>query len=88
MSWEVWVDTGGTFTDCLARDPSGALHRAKVLSTGRLRGIARTTDEPSRISVDLPVELPARFLEGCSLSLLGSGDGSATIVVPLYHLNL
>ena len=29
--WQIWIDTGGTFTDCLARDPQGGLHRAKVL---------------------------------------------------------
>lgn len=40
--WRVWVDTGGTFTDCIAVDPSGDLHRAKVLSSSALRGrIAR-----------------------------------------------
>ncbi|WP_424583706.1 hydantoinase/oxoprolinase N-terminal domain-containing protein, partial [Tunicatimonas sp.] len=30
--WKIWVDTGGTFTDCLAYNPSGVLHRVKVLS--------------------------------------------------------
>lgn len=39
--WQFWMDTGGTFTDCLARDPAGAWHRAKVLSTGAVR--ARVT---------------------------------------------
>ena len=32
-AWEILVDTGGTFTDCVARDPAGNWHRAKVLST-------------------------------------------------------
>ncbi|MBO0950301.1 hydantoinase B/oxoprolinase family protein [Fibrella forsythiae] len=36
--WQIWIDTGGTFTDGLARDPSGDIHRAKVLSSSRLRG--------------------------------------------------
>lgn len=36
--WEIWIDTGGTFTDGLARDPGGNLHRTKVLSNSRLRG--------------------------------------------------
>ena len=36
--WRIWIDTGGTFTDCLAVDPGGRLHRAKVLSTSALRG--------------------------------------------------
>ena len=46
-AWKIWIDTGGTFTDCLAVDPRGALHRAKVLSTsavrGRIAGSARRT---------------------------------------------
>lgn len=37
-SWKIWVDTGGTFTDCLGLDPSGRLLRTKVLSNGVLRG--------------------------------------------------
>ena len=37
-SWQLWMDTGGTFTDCLAYDPNGKLHRIKVLSSGVLRG--------------------------------------------------
>ena len=36
--WQIWIDTGGTFTDGLARDPNGTLHRTKVLSSARLRG--------------------------------------------------
>lgn len=35
--WRVFADTGGTFTDCLALDPRGEWHRAKVLSSGVLR---------------------------------------------------
>ena len=32
--WEFWIDRGGTFTDCIGREPgSGKLHVAKVLST-------------------------------------------------------
>ena len=34
MSWEFWIDRGGTFTDCVARAPDGQLHVAKVLSDG------------------------------------------------------
>ncbi len=36
--WRLFVDTGGTFTDCLALSPEGgAWKRAKVLSSGELR---------------------------------------------------
>jgi 5-oxoprolinase (ATP-hydrolysing) len=34
--WEFWIDRGGTFTDCLGKDPrSGKIHVAKVLSSDR-----------------------------------------------------
>ncbi|CCH53871.1 5-oxoprolinase (ATP-hydrolyzing) [Fibrisoma limi BUZ 3] len=36
--WQIWIDTGGTFTDGLALDPTGILHRTKVLSSSQLRG--------------------------------------------------
>lgn len=36
--WKIWIDTGGTFTDGLALDSKGKLHRTKVLSSSRLRG--------------------------------------------------
>ena len=36
--WTVWIDTGGTFTDCLAYDPNGNFYRTKVLSSSALRG--------------------------------------------------
>lgn len=31
-TWDFWVDRGGTFTDVIGRDPSGALRALKVLS--------------------------------------------------------
>ena len=37
MHWKIAADTGGTFTDCLAMDPDGNVHRAKVLSNGSLK---------------------------------------------------
>ena len=36
VRWEFWIDRGGTFTDCLGRDPnSGRIHVAKLLSSDR-----------------------------------------------------
>ena len=37
-SWQIWIDTGGTFTDCLATAPSGDVRRLKILSSSVLRG--------------------------------------------------
>lgn len=38
LAWKIWIDTGGTFTDCLAVDPAGNKTRIKVLSSSCLRG--------------------------------------------------
>src|SRR5262245_39564984 len=38
--WSFWLDVGGTFTDCLAMRPDGALLRRKVLSSGVTKGRA------------------------------------------------
>ena len=37
-AWQIWIDTGGTFTDCLAIDPASRLSRFKILSSSILRG--------------------------------------------------
>jgi 5-oxoprolinase (ATP-hydrolysing) len=77
-SWDVWVDTGGTFTDCLARDPGGRLHRAKVLSSSRLRGRVGETGR-RRLTSQLVTELPADFLCGYDFRLLGEGSRSLPV---------
>ncbi|MBA2243598.1 MAG: hydantoinase B/oxoprolinase family protein, partial [Gemmatimonadetes bacterium] len=49
--WRIWIDTGGTFTDCLAHDPVGEVHRAKVLSSSALRGVIEEPLGGSRLRV-------------------------------------
>ncbi len=75
--WRIWVDTGGTFTDCLARDPNGAWHRRKVLSNSSLRGRVVEAGADGRLRVALDHDLPDGFLCGFSFRLLTAGDGSA-----------
>ncbi|MCE9619998.1 MAG: hydantoinase B/oxoprolinase family protein [Planctomycetes bacterium] len=52
------MDTGGTFTDCVARASDGQVCRAKVLSTSALRGVVKGCDG-NVITVRLAVELTA-----------------------------
>src|SRR6185369_1893184 len=52
--WRIWIDTGGTFTDCLAVDPRGALRRAKVLSTSAVRGRIAAGSGGSTLRVAAP----------------------------------
>src|SRR5690606_6957658 len=52
--WRLWVDTGGTFTDCIGLRTSGTSHeirRAKVLSSGALRGRASGMPAPNVLRV-------------------------------------
>ena len=51
-SWHIWVDTGGTFTDCVAVDENGRTRRAKVLSTSRLRSRVKAKLGDTSISLE------------------------------------
>ena len=33
--WQIWIDRGGTFTDCIGSGPNGELRVVKVLSSDR-----------------------------------------------------
>ena len=56
--WQIWIDTGGTFTDCIARTPAGEIQRLKVLSSGVLRGkmVKRIHDHTVQVELMWPVE--------------------------------
>ncbi|MFM9997006.1 MAG: hydantoinase B/oxoprolinase family protein [Phycisphaerales bacterium] len=80
--WRMWIDTGGTFTDCLAVDPSGRTHRAKVLSVGGLRGrIVGTGGRGDILFVEQDWGAPARFIDGFRLRVHGSAAGVEPRVV-------
>lgn len=83
--WQIRTDTGGTFTDAMARAPDGQFHRLKILSSGVLRGtVAEDVREARRLRtqglprgrVGLFVGFQLRLLpEGESVEVIGSGDG-------------
>ncbi|MDN5205602.1 hydantoinase B/oxoprolinase family protein [Fulvivirgaceae bacterium BMA10] len=56
--WKIWIDTGGTFTDCLAYDPDGNYHSLKVLSNSSLRGrlLEAIDDYTVKISINWPID--------------------------------
>jgi 5-oxoprolinase (ATP-hydrolysing) len=62
--WRIWIDTGGTFTDCLALDPSGAVHRAKVLSSGALRGRLLRRIDSRRLEIEQRWAVDDDFVRG------------------------
>ena len=75
--WQIWIDTGGTFTDCIARDPAGELRRCKVLSSGALRDRVEAVEE-NGLHLSGGSSLPDGFLAGVEISLLGEAS-SVTI---------
>jgi len=77
--WQVWVDTGGTFTDCVALDPGGGIHRAKVLSSSTLRGRVAGIQSRNRLVVTIPQATPAGFFQGFGLRF-GQGAGPVPVV--------
>lgn len=50
-SWQIWIDRGGRFTDCLALDPAGTRRRAKVLSSSALRAVVTEVESADALRV-------------------------------------
>jgi 5-oxoprolinase (ATP-hydrolysing) len=77
--WQIWIDTGGTFTDGLGLDPEGRLHRVKILSTGALRGTLEGGAGARRLRVGLGWDLPPDFIRGFRFRLLGRPSPDLTV---------
>ena len=77
--WQVWVDTGGTFTDCVAVDPQSRIHRAKVLSSSALRGKVRNVIDTRSIAVTEKWEVPRDFIRGFRFKVLGIEHETLTV---------
>lgn len=76
----MWVETGGTFTDCIAVDPGGDLHRAKVLSSSALRGTVVETLSTRRLRVRERWNAPSDFVRGQHLTLLQNTPGTHSAI--------
>ena len=77
------MDTGGTFTDCLAVDPQGRQHRAKVLSSSALRGrvVAVGRGGPGHLQLDFAHPLPPGFAVGARAQPLVAAAGPVRTVI-------
>lgn len=69
--WQVWIDTGGTFTDCIGLNPEGAVKRLKVLSSSKLRGKLTARTGNGIFSIDCKWPAGPETLRGYSLSRVG-----------------
>ncbi len=79
--WKVWIDTGGTFTDCLALDPQGSLHRAKVLSSSALRGVVAEQVGEHGLRMRGDWHAVPGLVRGFAFAILGAQGGETRRVV-------
>jgi 5-oxoprolinase (ATP-hydrolysing) len=70
MSWQFWIDVGGTFTDCIAQSPDGTEHLAKVLSSGLTKGAVGQWDSPRQFVDARFIDSGDRFWESAEVSFL------------------
>jgi 5-oxoprolinase (ATP-hydrolysing) len=73
-SWKIWIDTGGTFTDCLAIDATGNKTRIKVLSSSRLRGRITEKIKAFHYRFEANWEFDDNLLIGFQFSLQGQNE--------------
>jgi 5-oxoprolinase (ATP-hydrolysing) len=69
-AWHIWVDTGGTFTDCIAQSPDGSAYHQKVLSSSALRGRILDCHNPRKICIQHDWNAPDDFITGLRFKLL------------------
>ncbi len=69
-TWQLSVDTGGTFTDCFCTTPEGSVKRLKVLSNSTLRGNITGLQGPQHIGIDIRWEFDPSLLKGYSVVFL------------------
>ena len=85
--WQFWIDTGGTFTDCLALSPLGKEYRVKVLSSSEIRVRVIEVLGPNRFRLEIPFDTVDDFFVGYRLQVCGLGTGLGHIVtLSLIHI--
>lgn len=68
--WNIWIDTGGTFTDCIAQHPGGTTRHVKVLSNSGLRGSIDKRLSPAELRISQTWDAPDHFVRGLRFHLL------------------
>ena len=77
--YNLYIDTGGTFTDCIAETPEGNILRRKVLSSSALRGVAEVDSSQIDVKIILGETFPDDFFKGYRFSFLSRPDQVFTI---------
>ena len=83
--WKILIDTGGTFTDCLAITPDGIEKRIKVLSNSCIRGKIIRKVDAYVYQFEASWSYPSWLLSGYSLSILGTSKKSKLLSINYLH---
>ncbi|RLD31440.1 MAG: 5-oxoprolinase, partial [Bacteroidetes bacterium] len=78
-TYNIFVDTGGTFTDCIAVDNTGKFTKRKVLSSGSIRGTIVKQIDRKTFEIEKTLGLRKDILKGYKFRLL-KNTGFLTIV--------
>jgi 5-oxoprolinase (ATP-hydrolysing) len=78
-TWKLCIDTGGTFTDCIAERPDGRIIRKKILSSSAIRGTAQISGSGKQISLNTDDNFPDNFFRGYRFRLLSRPEMGFTI---------
>lgn len=70
--WKFRIDVGGTFTDCLARDPKGNERVIKVLSSGIVKGLVGEISGDRTLADPGLAVYPEGFFSGWKLRIPGT----------------
>jgi 5-oxoprolinase (ATP-hydrolysing) len=69
-SFSIAVDTGGTFTDCIAIDPNGQILTCKVLSNSSLRGSITEWIDAQTFKIDHSWQIKRDILSGYEFQIM------------------
>ena len=83
-TFQLFVDTGGTFTDCIGIDATGKQYRRKVLSNSSLRGTIAKVLSATTLKIKENWNLDKDILRGFSFRLLS--DNYAGLKIASYDL--
>ncbi len=78
--WQIWIDTGGTFTDCMAISPKGKRKHLKVLSSSCLRGRVTQKLSPEQWAFSHKWPLDKDIFKGYHFRKLSKTDAQAKII--------
>lgn len=88
MSWHISIDTGGTFTDCMATDPTGNVRTLKILSDGSLRNTLSRRISPVQWKISTPWEYDPQVLASGWIQNVRTGETSRIQVLSLTEFQL